>query len=91
MANSYKNLTASGAVIPGEGVLESMFVNTTGSMILYASPSAAVNTGRIISAATISPTAGYHYLGAIHATAGVYCSISGGNTLNVTFHILESK
>jgi hypothetical protein len=89
--NSYKNLSASGAVIPGEGVLESMFVNTTGSMILYASPSAAANTGRIISTATITPAAGFHYLGSIHSTAGVYCSISNGNTLNVTFHILESK
>jgi hypothetical protein len=89
MRNSYKNLSASGAVIPGEGVLESMYVNTTGSMILYASPSAATNTGAIISTATVTPAIGYHCLGHIHSTAGVYCSISSGNTLNVTFHIKE--
>lgn len=91
MTSSYRNITQTGAVIPGEGVLKSMYVNTTGSMVLYASPDAATNIGRIISTATISPAIGYHDLGNIHATAGVYCTVSTGNTLNITFHILESN
>lgn len=88
--NTYKNLTASGIVIPGEGVLEGMYVNSTtsGTLILYASPSSATNVGRIISTGTITPAAGYHYLGNIHSTAGVYAAL--GETINITFHIKEA-
>lgn len=90
MKNTFKNLTASGIVIPGEGVLASMYVNntTSGTMILYNSSSAAANTGEIIGTTDITPAIGYHYLGNIHATAGIYCAI--GKALDVTFHIVES-
>lgn len=91
MKNTFVNLTASGIVIPGEGVLQSMYVNSIASstMVLYHSPSAAVNTGRAIGG-IITPGIGYHFLGNIHATSGVYCSMSGV-TLDVTFHIVESE
>ncbi len=89
--NSYKNLSTSGVVIPGEGVLESMYVNTAGgTMILYCSPSTAANVGKVISTAEITPAAGYHYLGSIHTTAGVYVVLGQGTAINVTFHIKET-
>jgi len=91
MANTFVNLTASGIVIPGEGVLESMYVNNTsaGTMILYSSPSTTENLGTVIGTTDITPAAGFHYLGNIHSTPGIYCAIGG--TLDVTFHIKESN
>ena len=85
--NTFKNLTSSGIVIPGEGTLEGMYVNSTSSGILrlFNSPSAGTDTGKVIGG-IMTPAAGYHYLGDIHATAGIYCGVQSG-TINVTFHI----
>lgn len=92
MRNTFVNLTASGVVIPGEGVLQSMYVNSTssGTMIFYNSPSTTENLGNIIGTTDITPAAGFHYLGNIHCTAGIYCAI-GGTSLDVTFHIVEAE
>ena len=91
MRNTFKNITASGTVIPGEGVLMSMYVNSTNSstMVLYHNITEASNSGVVIGG-TITPGIGYHNLGGIYATAGVYCSITG-EALDITFHILESE
>ena len=91
MRNTFKNLTASGVVIPGEGVLQSMYVNSTssGTMILYNNTSES-NVANAIGLTDITPAAGFHYLGNIHCTAGIYCDI-GGTSLDVTFHIVEAE
>ena len=89
-SNTFKKVSSSGIVIPGEGVLEGMYVNSTsgGSIVLYNSPSGAADVGVGVGG-TITPSAGYHYLGNLHATAGIYCSITG-LPVNITFHIKES-
>ena len=88
--NTPKRLTASGAVIPGEGVLEGMYVNSTDSstMILFSSPDTAADEGVAIGA-TMTPAAGYHYLGNIHSTTGIYLSLPG-SAMDITFHIKET-
>lgn len=88
MVNRFVNLTASGQLLAGGGVIESMYVNSTssGTMIIYHG-TAAANTGRVISAGTLTPAAGFHYLGNLDATAGAYVELGG--TIDVTFHIQE--
>ena len=85
MKNSFINLSTSGAVLSGEGILEGMYVNSTssGTVILFHGTSE-VNSGDPI-AGKITPVIGYHYLGSLKTTAGVYASFGG--TLNATFHI----
>lgn len=88
-ANRPKVLTASGLVANGECVLSGMYVNSTssGTITLYNSASTSVDSG-VNLGGTITPAVGYHSLGNLHATAGVYAVLA--NTINVTFHIKES-
>lgn len=88
--SKFVNLTSSSVVLAGEGILDGMYVNSTSSGVihLHHSPSAAVDTGSVIAGA-ITPAIGYHQLGGLHATAGVYCEIASGS-INVTFFTRES-
>jgi len=81
-------MDASGVLITGEAILEGMYVNSTssGALDLWHGVAGA-NIGAAI-AGTITPVIGYHYLGDIHTTAGVYAGIA--NTLDVTFFIRET-
>jgi hypothetical protein len=83
--NSFKNLTASGVVIGGPGILSGMYVNSTssGTVKLYNNASAA--TGDVIFN-TITPAIGYHYLGDVQASVGVYASMAG-TARDITFFI----
>lgn len=84
--NTFANLSASGVVINGEGILSGMYVNSTtsGAIVLYSGVTA-TNTGKVIGG-TITPAIGYHNLGNLHATAGVYVGIPTG-AINVTFFV----
>jgi len=81
--NTFKNMTGSGQVFAGGGTLQGMYVNSTssGTVKLWNSLTA---TGDVIFN-TITPAIGYHNLGNVQATYGVYASIA--NTLDVTFFI----
>ena len=85
MRNTFKNLSSSGAVITGAGILSGMYVHSTssGTIKLWHGTSEA-NTGAPIGN-TMTPAAGYHYLGDLDTSAGVYAGIA--NTIDVTFHI----
>jgi len=85
--NRFINLSNSGQVAAGACILEGMYVNSTssGTVKLYHGTSGA-DTGTPMNG-TITPAIGYHYLGSLDATAGVYASLS--NTINVTFHIRQ--
>lgn len=88
--NRYLNLTSSGIVIPGEGVLAGFYVNSTSGGIIkfWSSPTTNTNLGGPISG-YITPAIGYHNLGNLHSTAGVYMGKPTG-TIDVTLHIKES-
>jgi len=77
--------------LPGRGVISSMYVNktTNGVITLWHDSAAAVNTGKIISTSLITPAVGYHYLGNLDATAGLYVGVPQG-TIDVTFHVKSS-
>ena len=79
------NLTSSAQVITGECWIEGFYVNSTtsGTLKLWHGTSGA-DTGEAISD-TMTPAAGWHYLGGLHTTAGVYAGI-GGTALNVSIH-----
>lgn len=88
--NKPYNLTAStNSVRAGECWLEGMYVNSTSSGVihLYNGTSTAVQLGSTLGG-DITPGAGYHYLGNLHATAGLSVQLVSG-TINVTLHIRE--
>lgn len=80
--NTYKNMTATGAVKTGFGRLVGMYVNSTsaGTVKLWDNTSAA---GTVINN-TITPAIGYHNLGNISFNTGCFATIGG--TLDVTFY-----
>lgn len=80
--NIYKNLTVSGAVKTTSGRLVGMYVNSTtaGTVKLWDSLSAA---GAVINN-TITPAIGYHALGNVSFTIGLFATIGGA--LDVTFY-----
>lgn len=82
MPSNYKNLTASALVKTGNGVLKGMYVNSTsaGTIKLWDQTSAAVP----VINNTITPAIGYHNLGSVAFTTGLYATIGG--TLDVTLH-----
>lgn len=82
MENNYKNLTASALVKTGTGILAGFYVNSTssGTIKLWDNTSAA---GTVINN-TITPAIGYHNLGSVAFTTGLYATIGG--TLDVTLH-----
>jgi hypothetical protein len=86
--STFVNLTSTGTVLGGEGVLRSMYVNSTssGAFRLWHGTSYA-NIGNPIGG-TITPVIGFHNLGNIHSTAGVYLQGNAGS-FNITFHIQE--
>lgn len=88
--NKFYNTTASGVISAGECVLSGMYVNSTssGTVKLYNSKTATTVADVINN--TITPAIGYHVLGNVHCTAGVYAVI-GGTALDVTFHIKETN
>lgn len=87
--NSYVNLTSSAVAKGGECWVEGMYVNSTSSLMLKlvnrADAGADIN-GSI--AGFITPAAGYHYLGNLHCTAGLYVGFPTGSG-NITLHIRE--
>ncbi len=90
MRNSYINITGSGVVINGEGVLSSMYVNSTSSgAFKLNSGITGADTGTPIGG-TITPAAGFHFLGNILSTAGIYCNASAGS-FDITFHIQNKE
>jgi hypothetical protein len=89
--NRFVNLTGSGGVvIAGEGILDSMYVNNTssGTLRLFSSPTQAANEGGVM-AGLITPAIGFHYLGNLHSTIGVY-ALMDGVSLDITFHVRET-
>ncbi len=82
MASKYINLTASALVKTGDGVLKGMYVNSTtaGTIKLWDQTSAAIP----VINNTITPAIGYHDLGSVAFTNGLYATIGG--TLDVTLH-----
>lgn len=80
--NKYANKTASGLIKTGYGVLKGMYVNSTssGTIKLYDNTAA---SGTVINN-TITPAVGYHALGDVAFTTGLYATIGG--TLDVTLH-----
>lgn len=80
--NSYKNVTATGAIKTGFGRLRGMYVNSTsaGTVKLWDSTAA---SGAVINE-TITPAIGYHDLGNVSFTNGLFATIGG--TINVTFY-----
>jgi hypothetical protein len=82
--NTYLNLTGSGVVVNGKGVLSGMRVNSTssGTVKLYDYLSA---SGTVINN-TMTPAVGYHDLGSVQLTTGCYAEI-GGTAIDVTFYI----
>jgi hypothetical protein len=92
MNTKFVNLTSSGAVITGEGVLTDMYVNSTSSgafKLVHGDGTTYADTGNT-RGGVITPAAGYHNLGNIHATAGIYLWGTAG-TFDVTLHILEAN
>jgi len=86
MRDSFVNLTSSGQVAVGGCVVDSMYVNSTSSgVIRLYNGLTAVDTGAIIGG-NITPAAGFHFLGNLDSTVGLYCSVVSG-TIDVTFHI----
>lgn len=82
MSANYKNLTASALVKTGTGVLKGFYVNSTtaGTIKLWDNTSGATT----VINNTITPAIGYHDLGDVAFTVGLYATIGG--TLDVTLH-----
>lgn len=80
--STYKNLSASALIKTGQGSLCGMYVNSTsaGTIKFWDNTSAA---GTVINN-TITPAIGYHNLGSVAFTTGLYATIGG--TLDVTLH-----
>lgn len=79
---NYKNLTASALVKTGTGRLVGMYVNSTSSGTIKFWDNTSGATTVINN--TITPAVGYHNLGDIAFTIGLYATIGG--TLDVTLH-----
>ena len=81
-ANKYARKTASALIQTGYGVLKGMYVNSTssGTIKLYDG----TDTNGVIINNTITPAVGYHNLGSVAFTTGLYVTIGG--TLDVTLH-----
>ena len=89
--NRFVNLTGTGAVIPsGWAVIEGMYVHSTssGAWKLWHGTTYA-NIGVPIMNGNVTPAVGYHNLGNILSTAGVYLQGKAGS-FDVTFYIKES-
>lgn len=82
MQNQYKNLSASAVVKTGFGKLAGMYVNSTSAGTIKFWDNTAAS-GTVINN-TITPAIGYHNLGDIAFTTGLYATIGG--TLDVTLH-----
>lgn len=80
--NTYSNITATGTVKTGEGVLVGMYVNSTssGTIKIYDNTAA---SGTVINN-TITPAIGYHNLGDATFSTGLHVVIA--NTLDVTLY-----
>jgi len=85
--NKPKNITAPGAVFTGSGVLSGMYVNNTSSGTLVIYDATSVASGYAITG-TITPAIGYHNLGNLQATQGIYVDLSN---LDITFFIKETR
>lgn len=87
---SFKNLTSSAQICAGRCVLEGMYVHSTstGKIRLYHGTSTTI-IGRNFGS-YITPAVGYHYLGSLDATQGLYVGKPSG-TIDVTFHIRETE
>lgn len=85
--NKPKNISAPTAIASGSCVLSGMYVNntTSGTMVIYDATTAA--SGYAITG-TMTPAAGYHNLGNLQCTQGVYVDLSN---LDITFHIKETR
>ena len=87
--NSFVNLTSSGSISTAEFILSGMYVNSTTSGTIRfwhgGSVSSPVNTADNIGG-VITPAIGYHNLGDLRTTAGVYVQM-GGTARDITFHI----
>jgi len=81
--NTYKNLTASGLVKTGPGILVGMYVNSTnaGTIKFWDNTSAATT----VINNTITPAVGYHNLGGANFSTGLYATIAG-TALDVTLY-----
>lgn len=79
---NYKNITSSTLIKTGQGILCGMYVNSTstGTIKFWDNTTA---TGTVINE-TITPAIGYHNLGNVAFTTGLFATIA--NTLNVTLH-----
>lgn len=80
--NAYKNVTATGAVATGAGVLSGVYVNSTtaGTIKLWDNTA---GSGTVINN-TFTPTVGYHDLGNVAFSTGCFATIGG--TIDATFH-----
>jgi len=78
----YTNLTASALVKTGFGSLKGMYVNSTsaGTIKFWDNTSGATT----VINNTITPAIGYHSLGNVAFSTGLYATIGG--TLDVTLH-----
>jgi hypothetical protein len=87
--NRIVNITSSAQILAGAGILEGFYVNSTSSGIIRLwNNTSAVEAGQPLGG-LITPAAGYHYLGNLSCTAGLYCGVQSG-AIDITFHIRES-
>lgn len=88
MRDSFVNLTSSGQVCAGGCVLDSMYVNSTSSGVIYLFNGSSTNAAasNLPIGGIITPAAGFHFLGNLDATNGVYFGKQSG-TIDVTFHL----
>ena len=78
--NRFINMTSSVQVLPGRGTIEGFYVVTTSSGLLRLFHGAtATNTGKIITTANWTPSAGWNYLGQLDCTAGLYVGLQSGS------------
>ena len=82
LLTTYKNVTATGAIKVGKGILRGMYVNSTtaGTIKLWDALSA---TGLVMNN-TITPAVGWHDLGNAGFSIGLFATIGG--TLDVTLY-----
>lgn len=81
-AAKYKNMSASALVKTGPGRLKGFYVNSTSSgTVKFWDSTTAANA---VINNTITPAVGYHDLGDVAFTIGLYVTIA--NTLDITLH-----
>jgi len=85
--NSFVNLTGSGVIIAGAGVLSSMYVNSTSTGILKFYNNL-TGTGTVLGG-QMTPAIGFHNLGNVKFSTGCYMQLVSG-TIDVTLHIKNS-